>query len=75
MDQVKATLQNYARGKPLASEVSNFDNLVAEVRKVSPDKADIVKAGLDDIKATKGSPASKAKELLKKLGLDGPEKK
>ena len=75
MDRVKATLQNYAKGQPLTSEVSGFDAMVEEVRKVHPTKADAVKKGLDEIKAVKGSPKAKATELLKKLGLDGPEKK
>jgi hypothetical protein len=70
MLQVKATLQNYAKGQPLASEVSSFDYMIEEVRKTSPEKADVVKAGLDDLKTTKGSPAAKAKALLQKLGLD-----
>lgn len=70
MVQVKSTLQNYVKGQPVASEVTSFDYLVAEVRKADAAKADILKAGLDDIKATKGSPAAKARELMKKLGLD-----
>ncbi len=70
MVQVKSTLSNYAKGKPLTSEVTGFDSMVAEVRKTDAAKADILKAGLDDLKATKGSPAAKAKELMKKLGLD-----
>jgi len=75
MHQVKSTLQNYVKGRPVTSEVTSFDYMVNEVRKVSPEKADILKAGLDDIKDTKGSPAAKAKALLQKLGLDEPEKK
>jgi hypothetical protein len=73
MLQVKATLDNYARGQPIASEVTSFDYMVEEVRKVDPAKADILRAGLDDIKTTKGSPAAKARALLKKLGLDEPK--
>jgi hypothetical protein len=75
MNLVKATLQNYVNGQPLASEVMGFDSMVEDVRKVYPDKADILKKGLDEIKAVKGSPKAKAAELLKKLGLDAPAKK
>lgn len=70
MVQVKSTLSNYVKGQPVASEATSYDSLVAEVRKTDAAKADILKAGLDDIKATKGSPAAKAKELMKKLGLN-----
>ena len=70
MVQVKSTLSNYAKGMPLASEVTSYDYMVAEVRKTDAAKADLLKAGLDELKATKGSPAAKAKELMKKLGLD-----
>lgn len=70
MVQVASTLQRYAKGQPLGSEVTSFDYMVGEVRKVDAAKADVLKAGLDDIQKVKGSPAAKAKELLKKLGLD-----
>ncbi|HEY1065597.1 MAG TPA: hypothetical protein VGE52_05800 [Pirellulales bacterium] len=70
MDQVKSTLSNYAKGQPLASEVTSYDYMVNEVRKVDPAKADILKAGLDDLKSSPAGTASKAKTLLKKLGLE-----
>lgn len=70
MIQVQAMLSDYARGQPLASEVTTFDFLVEEVRQVDPAKADVLKAGLDDLQKTSGSPAAKAKALLKKLGLE-----
>lgn len=69
MVQVKATLLNYVNGQPLASEVTSFDFMIEDVRKVDPAKAEILKAGLEDLKTTKGSPATKARALLKKLGL------
>jgi len=68
--QVKQTLMNYVKGQPLTSEVASFDYMIEDVKKVDPAKAAILKVGLDDIKTTKGSPAAKAKALLKKLGLD-----
>src|SRR5438105_3112548 len=72
MARVQATLGNYARGQPLASEVTSYDFMVAEVRKVDPAKADVLQAGLEDLKQSKGNPAPKAKELLRKLGLEVP---
>lgn len=70
MIQVTSTLQSYAKGQPLGSEVTSYEYMVNEVRKVDAAKADVLKAGLDEIQKVKGSPAAKAKELLKKLGLD-----
>lgn len=70
MVQVRSTLQNYAKGQPVASEATSFDYMVAEVRKTDAAKADTLKAGLDEIKALKGSPAAKAIELMKKLGIE-----
>ncbi|MFQ3593799.1 MAG: hypothetical protein SNJ82_11530 [Gemmataceae bacterium] len=75
MNLVKATLQNYANGQPMTSEASGFDSMVEEVRKVYPDKADILQKGLEELKTAKG-PAlvSKSKELMKKLGIEVTEK-
>jgi len=69
MLQVKNTLSNYAKGQPVTSEVTSYDYMVNEVRKVDPAKADILKAGLDDIKAKPKNPGPRAKELMKKLGI------
>src|SRR5262245_36120373 len=74
MAQVRATLMNYVNGMPLASEVTSFDYMVEEVRQVDPAKADMLTAGLDDLKNTKGSTAAKARALLKKLGLPETER-
>ena len=70
MVQVKSTLQNYVKGQPLGSEVTSYEFMVNEVQKVDPAKAEILKAGLDELQKVKGSPAAKAKELMKKLGID-----
>ena len=69
MAQVTSTLRAYAQGQPLGSEVTSFEYMVNEVRKVDAAKADVLQAGLDEIQKAKGGPAAKAKELLKKLGL------
>lgn len=70
MVQVKSTLERYAKGSPLGSEVTSFEFMINEVRKVDAAKADTLKAGLDEIQKVKGSPAAKAKELMKKLGIE-----
>ncbi|MFM7538946.1 MAG: hypothetical protein ACKO9Z_04725 [Planctomycetota bacterium] len=75
MNQVKSTLQNYAQGQPVTSEVTSYDFMVNEVRKSSPEKADILKAGLDDLKTASGATLkSKAKALMTKLGIEVSEK-
>ncbi|MFO0817501.1 MAG: hypothetical protein U1A77_06140 [Pirellulales bacterium] len=63
----KTALQRYADGQPLGSEVTMFDFMVEELKKVDPAKADILKEGLDGIKATPAQAATKAKETLGKL--------
>ncbi|VTS02018.1 hypothetical protein [Tuwongella immobilis] len=67
--QVRSTLTNYIKGQPMSSEVTSFDYMVNEIKKVDPAKADILKAGLDDMVKSKGGLAGKAKALLTKLGL------
>jgi hypothetical protein len=73
--QVKATLVNYIKGKPVSSEVTTYDAMIDNIRKIDSAKADILKAGLDEIKKSKGSPVSKARELMKKLDLSDPSVK
>jgi hypothetical protein len=71
MVQVKSTLQNYVNGQPVTSEVTSFDYMVNEVRNSSPEKADILKAGLEDLKSASGAALkSKAKALMAKLGIE-----
>ena len=75
MNQVKSTLQNYVNSQPLTSEVTSYEYMVNEVRKTAPEKADILKAGLDDLKTASGAALkSKAKALMTKLGLEVAEK-
>ncbi len=57
----KTALQRYADGQPLGSEVTTFDFMVEELKKVDPAKADILKEGLEGIKAT---PAQAATVIL-----------
>lgn len=71
LEQVKSTLQNYVNGQALTSEVTSFEYMVNEVRKSSPEKADILKAGLEDLKSASGAALkSKAKALMAKLGIE-----
>jgi hypothetical protein len=68
----RSVLKRYADGQPLASEVTSFPQMVEDVRKVAPDKAEILEKGLADIqKASAAGRAAKAKELLSKLASSG----
>jgi outer membrane murein-binding lipoprotein Lpp len=70
MDQVKQTLERYAKGEPMTSEVTSFDYMVNQLKEKDPAKADILAKGLEDLKkAPKGQLAGKAKELMTKLGI------
>lgn len=71
MNQVRSTLQNYVKGQPVTSEVTSYEYMVNELRKDSAEKADILKAGLEEIKSSSGEALkSKAKALMQKLGLE-----
>jgi hypothetical protein len=71
--QVRSTLENYAKGQPLSSEVTGFDQMVANVKAVSAEKAAILEKGLAEIKKPGADVKGKAKALLAELGL-GAEK-
>lgn len=68
LSNAKSTLERYAKGQPLSSEVTSFPAMVKEVRKTDPAKADILEKGLADIeKASAAARPAKARELLKTL--------
>ena len=67
LERAKEYLQNYAKGDPIGSEASLFGQLVDEVRKTDPAKADILEKGFADLQKSKSGLAPKAKELLSKL--------
>ncbi|MCR4410794.1 MAG: hypothetical protein NUV77_00040 [Thermoguttaceae bacterium] len=61
-------LEQYANGQPMGSEATSFPNLVEELRKADPAKADILQKGLDDLqKSPESARAGKAKALLEQL--------
>lgn len=66
IDQAKQLLERYANGSPLGSEVTSFPQIVSEVKKTDPQKADVLEKGLADLQKG-GDTAAKAKELLKQL--------
>jgi hypothetical protein len=73
MVQVRNTLENYAKGQALSSEVTGFEQMVANVKSVSAEKAAILEKGLAEIQKPGADVKAKAKALLAELGL-GAEK-
>lgn len=67
LEQARQILNNYAKGQPLGSEVTSFDNIVARVRETDPFSADILQKGFADLQKPKTDTKAKAKEILKAL--------
>ena len=74
MVQVTNTLQGYAKGQNLGSEVTGYDSMVSSVKAVSPEKAEILEKGLAEIKKPGADVKAKAKALLAELGLTAESK-
>jgi len=68
LQPARVALQRYVNGEPMGSEVTGFPAMVENVRKVDPQRADILEKGLAEIqKAPPGTRAVKAKDLLAKI--------
>jgi len=67
LEQAKVILNDYAKGNPMGSEATMFDEIVEQVRKSDPQKATILEKGFADLKKSPGNRSAKAKELLKQL--------
>lgn len=67
LDRAKMLLQNYAQGQPLGSEAEDFPQIVEEVRKTDPEKANILQEGFAQIQKNPAQARRVAQELLKKL--------
>ena len=63
----RTVLKRYVEGQPMASEVESFPDLVASVRKVDPERADVLEKGLEEIKKNPSNRATIAKGLLGKM--------
>ena len=74
MVQVTNTLQGYAKGQTLGSEVTSYDFMVSSVKAVSPEKGAILEKGLAEIKKPGADVKGKAKALLSELGLTAESK-
>ena len=67
LERAKVILNDYAGGAPLGSEAETFPEIVEEVRRGDPQKAEILEKGFADLKRSPGNRSVKARELLKKL--------
>ena len=74
MVQGTNTLQGYAKGQNLGSEVTGYDSMVSSVKAVSPEKGEILEKGLAEIKKPGADVKAKAKALLSELGLTAESK-
>jgi hypothetical protein len=64
----RSVLEQYARGQALGSEVTSFPKMIEDVRRVDPERAEILDQGLQQIQeASPATRAAKAKELLEQL--------
>lgn len=70
LTQIKDTLDRYAKGQPVMSEVTSFPYLVSEMKQVDPAKALILEKGLAEIEKNPTQAKAKATELLQQLGLN-----
>jgi hypothetical protein len=67
LDGLRTVLDGYAKGQPLRSEVSSFPDYINDIRKVNPEKADVLEKGLQELQKPGVNVQSKAKALLEKL--------
>lgn len=67
LERAKSVLQNYARGQPLGSEVTDFPALVEDVKRTDAERGAILEQGFAELQKKGVNTAAKAKELLGKL--------
>lgn len=67
LDGIRTVLDGYVKGQPIRSEASSFPNYINDIRKVSPEKADILEKGLEELQKPGANVQGKAKALLEKL--------
>jgi len=67
LQQARQLLERYSAGNPVGSEAESYGDIVSAVREEDAAKADILEAGLNDIRANPATAPRKARELLSKL--------
>lgn len=67
LERAKAILNDYVQGMPMGSEVTTFEEIIAEVRQTDPQKAAILEKGLADLKRSPQNLRDKARALLRQL--------
>jgi hypothetical protein len=67
LERAKGILNDYANGVPLGSEGAMYEEIVAEVRTIDPQKATLLEKGFADLKRSPQNLRDKARALLKQL--------
>lgn len=67
LDGIRTVLDGYVKGQPIRSEASSFPDYINDIKKVNPEKADILEKGLEELQKPGVNVQSKAKALLEKL--------
>ena len=67
LEQPRVILKRYAEGQPLGSESTSFAYMVEQVRKVDPQRAEVLERGFADLQNSKTGLKAKAKDLLAKI--------
>lgn len=68
LHEPRMLLQKYADGQQLGSEVTSFEYMVNKVKEVDPARAEVLRAGLEDLQqAAPAARKAKAKALLDQI--------
>jgi hypothetical protein len=67
LERAKRLLENYAKGRPIASEAATFPEIVGEVRKTDPQKAKMLEEGFAEMQKSPGNSRATAQALLGRL--------
>ena len=67
LEQAKRLLEQYAQGQPLGSEVTNYPQILEEVKKTDPQKAAVLEKGFADLQQAGPALRAKAQALLQQL--------
>jgi hypothetical protein len=67
LERAKGLLENYANGSQMSSEATSFSEIVEEVKKTDPQKAQILEDGFADLQKSPQNLRVNAQALLKRL--------
>jgi hypothetical protein len=67
LKEAQGYLENYAKGQPVTSEVTEYERIVTEVRKTDPQRAEILEKGFAELQKKGVNTRAKAKEILREI--------